>query len=144
MLYTVLYIYVANIYVQDCAEHKTRLLLIETFFRIAIFSTLTLHCWFAQQSRVSLTWENITKTHAIDIHTLLDGELRSTLVASGDVAAASDDVWWHNRNQVASHFIGVCFHPNSYHSVFEGQGLGVRRREGVRQRNGIHPLTSHM
>ncbi len=36
------------------------------------FSTLTLHCWFAQQSRVSLTRENITKTH--DKHTLLDGE----------------------------------------------------------------------
>ncbi len=36
------------------------------------FSMLTLHCWFAQQSRVSLNRENITKTHAIDI--LLDGE----------------------------------------------------------------------
>ncbi len=32
------------------------------------FSTLTLHCWFAQQSRISLTRENITNTHAIDIH----------------------------------------------------------------------------
>ncbi len=34
-----------------------------------------------------------------------------TLVSSGDVAAASDDVWWRNRNQVVSHFIGGCFHP---------------------------------
>ncbi len=53
-------------------------------------------------------------------HTLLDGEfvIKHTLLdfkrllnSSGDVAAASDDVWWRNSNQVASHFIGVCFHP---------------------------------
>ncbi len=35
---------------------------------------LTLHCWFVQQSRISLNRENITKTHAIDKHTLLDRE----------------------------------------------------------------------
>ncbi len=46
-------------------------------------------------------------------HTLLDGEfvIKHTRVSSGDVAAASDDVWWRNSNQAASHFIGVCFHP---------------------------------
>ncbi len=35
---------------------------------------LMLHCCFAQQSRISLTRENITKTHAIDKHTLADGK----------------------------------------------------------------------
>ncbi len=38
------------------------------------FSTLMLHCCFAQQSRISLNRENITKTHAIDKHTLADGK----------------------------------------------------------------------
>ncbi len=32
--------------------------------------------------------KNITKTHAIDIHTLEDGKFVTTLVASGDVAAS--------------------------------------------------------
>jgi len=38
-------------------------------FKNGYFSTLTLHCWFAQQSCISLTRENITKNHAIDKHT---------------------------------------------------------------------------
>ncbi len=46
----------------------------------------------------------------MDKHTLLDGEFVIN-TWSGDVAAASDDVWWRNSNQVVSHFIGVCFHP---------------------------------
>ncbi len=63
MLYTVLYIYICN--------HALNW----NVFKNRYFSTLTLLCWFAQQSRVSLTRENITKTHAIDKHTLLDGEI---------------------------------------------------------------------
>ncbi len=59
MLYTVLYIYICN--------HALNW----NVFKNRYFSMLTLHCWFAQQSRVSLTRENITKT--LDKHTLLDG-----------------------------------------------------------------------
>ncbi len=45
-------------------------------FKNRYFSTLTLHCWFAQQSCISLTRENITKT--LDKHTLLDEEFDQT------------------------------------------------------------------
>ncbi len=60
----VIYIYICN--------HILNL----NVFKNRYFSTLTLtlHCWFAQQSRISLNRENIIKTHAIDKHTLLDGE----------------------------------------------------------------------
>ncbi len=63
---------------------------------------LTLHCWFAQQSHISLTRENITKTHAIDIHTLLDGEFVINICRlwwrSSQLATMYDDVTvakWH-------------------------------------------------
>ncbi len=56
------------------------------------FSTLTLHCWFAQKSRISLTRGNITKTHAIDIHTLLDRVCDQHLSPLVTKQPASDDV----------------------------------------------------
>ncbi len=62
VLYTVLCIYICN-HVLNWNVFKNR-----------YFSTLTLHCWFAQQSRISLNRENITKTHAIDKHTLANGK----------------------------------------------------------------------
>ncbi len=49
------------------------MLLIETFLKIAIFPRYRYNA-DTQQSRVSLSRENITKTHAIHKHTLLDGE----------------------------------------------------------------------
>ncbi len=63
---------------------------------------LALHCWFAQQFRVSLNRENITKTHAIDKHTLLDGEFSINTChlwwRSSQLATMYDDLTvtkWH-------------------------------------------------
>ncbi len=72
------------------------MLLIETFLKTLFFSTLTLHCWFAQQSRISLTKGNITKTHAIDKHTLLDGEF-----------VINTCLLWGRSSQLATMYDGV-------------------------------------
>ncbi len=62
---------------------------------------LTLHCWFAQQSRISLNRENITKTHAIDKHTLLDGEfvIKHTLLDGEFVINTCLLVWRSSQLQ---------------------------------------------
>ncbi len=67
---------------QSCTYIFATMFLIETHN----FSMLTLHCWFAQQYRISLTRENITKTHAIDIHTLADGKF----------VIYTCRLWWRN------------------------------------------------
>ncbi len=107
----------------------------ESPINVSIFS---LNNWFKNYdslvmcSTLSCTYifvcteKNITKTHAIDIHTLADGILEvcdplPTLDhTSGDVAAASDDVWWRNSNQVVSHFIEGCFSPLALTTRFRG------------------------
>ncbi len=76
-------------------------------FKNRYLSTLTLHCWFAQQSRISLTRENITKTHAIDKHTLADGEfvIKHTL-ADGEFAINTCLLWWRS-NQLTTMYDDV-------------------------------------
>ncbi len=113
VLYTVLYIYICN--------H----VLNWNIFKNCYFSTITLHCWFAQQSRLSLTKENITKTTLLDgefviKHTLLDGEfvIKHTLL-DGEFVINTCLLWWRSST-LATTYDDVtvtkwrlisCFHP---------------------------------
>ncbi len=84
---------------------------------------LTLHCWFEQQSRVSLNRENITKTHAIVKHTLLDGEFAINIChlwwRSSQLATMYDDVTVTKWLLISK---GYVFTPSACHSVSRDKG----------------------
>ncbi len=84
---------------------------------------LTLHCWFAQQSRISLNRENITKTHAIDIHSLADGEFVINTCRlwwrSSQLVTMYEDVTVTKWSLISQ---GYVFTPSAYHLVSRDKG----------------------
>ncbi len=135
MLYTVLYICICNhvlnlnVFKKSLVFYANLTLLICTTFLWLTLALNGLHAclrfnltpfaanfvWYQCITLLALE-TSIRALHIYDVQL-------NYIWCSSQLATMYDD-----SNQVVSHFIGVCFHPQLLPLGFEGQGLGVRWR----------------